>query len=242
MASDPLSARIISEIDAALARCDELVRATPRVVNNPLIPGGRQVIPQQPSEVNVLQARAFLEESIRRLAPKDSAYAMRLSAIMDIRVAGRPSQVATSKIVEYRAILEAMRFDASRGTFRSLPDTIHAELFNDELGIARHLLDSGFAGSSAVAAGVVLEAHLRLLAVKSGISVTTSERGFVRAGKLNEELRRAELIDDLTFKLIVTWLGIRDAGAHPDGAGKLSVPRVDSMIEGVREFVLSHPA
>ena len=73
----------------------------------------------------------------------------------------------------------------------SLAALAHAEVFADFLEMAQHLLDVGYKDAAAVIAGSALEAHLRQLAVKTGVDTTfQDDKGATRRSSGPDPRRR----------------------------------------------------
>ena len=83
--------------------------------------------------------------------------------------------------------------------------------------MAQHLLNEGYKDAAAVIAGSSLEAHLRQLCQKSGISTeviggasTTPKK----ADRLNSDLAAAASYSKLDQKNVTAWLDLRNKAAH----------------------------
>ncbi|MFI5418307.1 MAG: hypothetical protein ACHQ2Y_05370 [Candidatus Lutacidiplasmatales archaeon] len=212
--------RFANEIRDALVRAD-LVRMQGTV-------GGRA------SRAAIVESGALLEQTARRLAVPGSVYHERLSRTM------RTIEGA-ERVTTLYALLKAMEFDYRRGALGTLEATVRADLFEDELEIAEWFRSAGFSKSSAVTAGVVLEAHLRKLGGKYGIKVVDEKGKYLRVGALNDALKKAAAYDTADHKQVMAWTDLRDAGGHPDDT-PLPPERLSLMIEGVRNFLKRHPA
>jgi hypothetical protein len=192
-------------------------------------------------EAKAIEAALLLEETVRRLAPSKSMYARRLEAVARQQIIGLPDHVAAKRALQYRAILRALRYDLKRGAIRTLEETVRADLFSDQLDIADYFLEEGFLPAAAVTAGVVLEEHLRKLAEKHEVPARSGKGTALSAEGLNQSFR-GPVYDLGDQKLVTAWLDLRNAGAHPRSKTKLTADRVGSMVEGVREFIVRHPA
>ncbi len=100
--------------------------------------------------------------------------------------------------LEYLAgILYALRADYDDGLLIDLTELVHADLFDDFLDRAAHLLESGYKDPAAVLAGSVLEEHLRKLADKFGVPTIKQSGDPEKADTLNANLvKRVDLRQD----------------------------------------------
>jgi hypothetical protein len=138
------------------------------------------------------------------------------------------------------AILKAIRSEISGGWLFTLKALVAAELFDDFLEMAEHLLDSGFKDPAAVMIGSVLEEHLRQLCLKASISVEEERKGrnFPRkADQLNADLAHAKVYLTHDQKQVTAWLGLRNNAAH----GKYdtyTLEQVKLFLAGLRGFMI----
>lgn len=236
----------LKEIDETLARCKEL---TAHIVftpdRRPPASDTKLDIGESAPHGRVLEARMLLEQTIHRLAPTGSKFEEAFEEEFENTSVGAFEDAAhfiVNKVSQYTAILRAMRFDFERGRVRTFEDVVRRDLFDDELEIATYLLGEGFLDSADVTAGVVLEAHLRKMARNANIEVRNDRGKFLRAERLNEELRKAGIYDHLEQSSVTTMLTLRNAGSHPEDRENLTKERVGRLIEDVRSFLSRHPA
>lgn len=120
-----------------------------------------------------------------------------------------------------------------------------AELFDDFLDMAEHLLDEQYKDAAAVIAGGSLESHLRRLAGAAGVPVQQADKNGKmkpkRAENLNEELHKTKAYKPSTQKQVTAWLAIRNNAAHANYAD-VDDQEVKLMIGGIRLFIAQHPA
>ncbi|HEV7400823.1 MAG TPA: hypothetical protein VGN84_11215 [Solirubrobacterales bacterium] len=178
----------------------------------------------------VTRARA----AIRRFAPPGSAYEDEATAAVKL---GNESW----KAGQLTAIVHALRDDYRFGGLASVQEIVHADLFDDFLGMADELLAKGFIGPAAVLAGTVLEEQLGKLTKKHGID-TTDEKGRAKSVEaLGVDLRKADVITEVQRKSVTAWYAQRTEGAH-GRPGNLNDGEVERMIDGIRDFVARYPA
>lgn len=79
--------------------------------------------------------------------------------------------------------------------------------------MADHLTANGHKDAAAVLAGSTLEAHLRQLCSKQGVSTTFSGIP-MKVDTINAELVKAGAYSKLDQKNITAWLGLRNDAAH----------------------------
>lgn len=172
--------------------------------------------------------------TIDRLAPRSSVYQGQLKRVLDRKGVGSAFYVE-----QVLGILKGLRQDIEAGYLQTIEEEIHADVFSEFLEMADHLSNEGFILPAAVVAGSALEAHLKALAEKFGVS--TQARGKPkRAGMLNDDLVNKETYRKAEHKQVVAWQAIRNSAAH--GEQEFSRDEVRLMTQGVRGFIARHPA
>jgi len=214
---------IIKQIDDILAKCD--------------------VQSGEPGEDSKVVNTLF--SAIHRLAPPGSVYAHKAELyepyLTKPNAAGLPNSIVMA-LDPLRGILQALRDEYEAGYLQSVVELVHADIFADFLDMAHYLLEQNYKDAAAVITGSVLEAHLRRLCGKHGISVVKADGTTPRkADALNPELTAAGSYSMLDQKSITAWLDLRNQAAH----GKYSEytqEQVTLMTRGVRDFAARHPA
>ena len=177
-----------------------------------------------------------LRSAIERLAPARSTYtAEMLDAVKDAR------NSTGGKIKIYVGILRALRADANEGWLTTMSELLHADTFSDFLDQATELADKDYHGAAAVVAGSTLEAHIRLLCLKYGISIYLPSGRPMNADSMNAELAKSTVYNNLQQKEVTSWQAIRNAAAHGE-YDKFTEVQVVNMISSVRDFMLRYPA
>jgi hypothetical protein len=174
--------------------------------------------------------------AIVRYAPPGSAYEEDATAVITGEVGNfqwRAEQLT--------AIAHALRDDYTLGGLLAVEEIVHADLFDDFLGMAGELLAKGFVGPAAVLAGTVLEEQLRKLAARNGIDVGDAKGRPRSVDHLATELRKSGAISQVQRKSVVAWYGQRNEGAHGHSENLLAA-EVERMIGGVRDFIALHAA
>lgn len=134
-------------------------------------------------------------------------------------------------------ILRGFREDVDDGALQRVSDLVSAEIFDDFLGQADHLLSQGYAAAAASVGGAVLERDLRSRCAARGIKVKTNDG----ISSLNQKLVSAQPQEygAVTSKKIDTWGKIRNEADHGHFQ-KVHVPDVTDMLKGIRDFIESH--
>lgn len=171
---------------------------------------------------------------VDRIAPPGSRYVTRASEMGSSGFPGRT-------LAGLAALLQALRDDYADGLLSELTSLIHADLFDDFLEMARHLLDSGYKDPAAVLAGSVLEEHLRKLCVAHGVATVRSGEQPHKADTLNAELVKGGVYNRSQQKDVTAWLGRRNDAAHGH-YDRYDDVQVGHMLEGVRGFLNRHPS
>jgi hypothetical protein len=132
-------------------------------------------------------------------------------------------------------VLNAAAEDLVKGWAWQYREVLHAEVFDDLLDMADHLLqDGGYVDAAAVLAGGALEGHLRSLSQKHNVPIG-------KATVMNEALWKKGVYTKPTWRMVQGWYDLRSDAAHQKPGHRL-VPDVTSMITGVRNFISQYPA
>lgn len=185
-------------------------------------------------ESNSLVVR--LRSAIERLAPAPSTYAKEMNV-----AANDKNNSTAGRIRIYVGILEALRADVDEGWLQGISELLHADTLSDFIEQADELARKNYENAAAVVVGSALEAHLRLLCDKHGISTKSSSGQPVKADVMNAELVKASAYNTLQQKAVTSWQAIRNAAAHGE-YHKYTREQVLNMISSVRDFVLAYPA
>jgi hypothetical protein len=137
-------------------------------------------------------------------------------------------------------LLTALRADYEADRLRTVSELVHADLFDDFLEMATHLLEQNYKDAAAVTAGAVLEEHLRKLCGRHSVPTLTDKGQPKKLDTMNADLAKAGVYNTIEQKDITTQAGIRNAAAHGK-YGEYDVDRVRRMIEVVRGFIARHP-
>jgi hypothetical protein len=136
-----------------------------------------------------------------------------------------------------QGILMAARDDFQHGHLFDLRQLIEAELFDEFLDQAQHLLDSGYYQPAAVIAGCVLEDGLRKLCHRHAISLPPKPR----LDAMNAELAKAGVYSTLVQKRIIALADLRNKAAHGQW-DEFGLEDVKEMMHAVRRIMEDHVA
>lgn len=132
-------------------------------------------------------------------------------------------------------VLKAAEDDYKYGFLFDIRNIIAAEMFDDFLDQAEHLLAASYQGPAAVIAGCVLEDGLRKLCQRYSISLPDKPKLDI----MNVALAKSGAYNPLTQKKILYLAGIRNKAAH--GQWKdLTDADVSDLLNGVRSFMAQH--
>jgi hypothetical protein len=133
-------------------------------------------------------------------------------------------------------VLQAVREDAEAGhllaTTRAL---VSAEVFDDLLEQAEHLLDAGYLVAATAVCGAVLESGLREIASSRGLSVKPRDD----ISTLNQKCVQGGVYGPLQRKEVEVLAGIRNAADHGH-VEELTAERARSLDDGVRKVLAAH--
>ncbi|MFQ5886533.1 MAG: HEPN domain-containing protein [Anaerolineae bacterium] len=142
-------------------------------------------------------------------------------------------------------VLIATREDIESGFLFERELLISADVFDDFLEQAEHLLENKYKDAAAVLIGSVLESSLRKMCVTHGIDVT-DKTGIVitdtaTLAPLNDALYKGKIYSKLVHKRITVWADLRNNAAHGH-YDQYTQSDAEDMAKGVRSFVTEHLA
>jgi hypothetical protein len=138
--------------------------------------------------------------------------------------------VGTKTVKKALGVLKAAKDDYQNSYLFDTRALIEAEIFDDFLEQAEHLLNQGYFTASAVIAGSVLEDSLRKLCTKSEIALSAKPK----LDTMNADLAKAGIYNLLKQKQITALADLRNKAAH--GQGGFTKEDVEAMIKDVRRF------
>lgn len=183
-------------------------------------------------DVKALQSRCLA--AIDRVIGKRSVYYETATRILGER------NNSWGHLAGLVGVVQSFLFDLRSGYLKSFEELIHADVFADFLEMAEHLTDSGYKDAGAVIAGSTLEARLRKLAAKYGVSVT-SGRNPAKADTINADIVKVGGYSKLDQKNVAAWLGLRNDAAHGNYAA-YDKNQVKLLIASIRDFIVRTPA
>jgi hypothetical protein len=186
------------------------------------------------SDVAVRDLQTRCLAAIERAGGKQSVYCERTAAIE------QSMNNMYGHLAEQVGVAKSLLSDIKNGYLKSLEEIIHGDVFGDFLEMAKHLVDNGYKDAAAVLAGSTLEAHLKQLSRKHGVSIATGAAP-KKADVINADLVKAGAYSKLDQKNVTAWLGLRNDAAHGNYAA-YDKSQVDLLISSVRDFVTRHPA
>lgn len=130
------------------------------------------------------------------------------------------------------AVLKAARIDYENGDLSDSRALIEAEVFDDFLEQASHLLGTGYYGPAALIGGIVLEEGLRRHCRQN--NVTLRPRAMI--GEMNDALAKTGLYNNVVKTRISAFAAIRNQAAHGQWK-EFSAKDVEDMINWVRVFM-----
>lgn len=137
-----------------------------------------------------------------------------------------------SPCVKAMGVLIASKDDFEHGFLFSVRSLVEAELFDDLLEQAEHLLASGYFQPAAVVAGCVLEDGLRRLCIKHSIVLPEN----TTIDPMNTELAKAAVYNKLMQKRITALADLRNRAAHGRW-NEFSKSDVEEMLRQVHSFL-----
>jgi hypothetical protein len=214
--------QVLEQIDTLLAEFD---RARSAATYDDLSGGLRA------DDLGAIRTR--MRAAISRMTSEGSDYA---------RAADRTDKTHHGHaVISLTAVLRALRADVEAGYTHTLEELVHADLFSDFLEMAEELQRGGYKDAAAVIAGSTLEEHLRKLAARTGVAAMTPNGTPKKASGLNDELALQGAYNALEKKSVTAWQALRNDAAHGN-YGEYDHKQVAGLIQGVRDFMVRHPA
>jgi hypothetical protein len=141
-------------------------------------------------------------------------------------------------------VLQAAKAEVLGGWAISVRGLISAEIFTDFIEMAEYLLSEHYKDPSAVIAGSVLEEHLRQLALKNSVPITSTDKKgnsvAQKADTINSALVKASVYNVLQQKNVTAWLDLRNKAAHGHYS-EYSEENVSLMLQGILLFMSQFP-
>ncbi len=137
-----------------------------------------------------------------------------------------------SDVKQAFGVLKAAKDDYESGALFELRSLLEAEIFDDFLEQAEHLLGSGYFQAAAVLGGCVLEDALRKICQKKALSLPSKPK----LDSMNSELAKAGVYNKLTQKKITALADIRNSAAHGNRSN-FNKQDVEDMLKSIRDFV-----
>ena len=144
-----------------------------------------------------------------------------------------------------QGILLAAKEDIIGGFLFDRELLISADIFDDFLEQAEHLLENKYKDAAAVLIGSILESSLRKMCERHGVDVTDKTGAVITdtatIAPLNDALYKCEVYSKLVHKQIIVWADVRNNAAHGH-YDRYTQPDVEDMDKWVRSFVTEHLA
>lgn len=140
-----------------------------------------------------------------------------------------------SPIIKALGILKSAKEEYEQGFLFETRVLIEAEVFDDFLEQAEHLLLSGYFQPAAVIVGSVLEDGLRKLCQRNGVSIAVQPK----LDQMNADLAKQGIYNKLVQKRITALADIRNNAAHGRWE-EFTKDDVEDMLKQTRSFMETH--
>lgn len=132
-------------------------------------------------------------------------------------------------------VLLAAKDDYESGSIFNMKMLIEADVFDEFLGQAEHLLEAGYFQPAAILAGSVLEDGLRKLCLANEVTLPDKPK----LDWMNSELAKNGKYSKLMQKRITAIADLRNSAAHGKW-NEFEKSDVESMVRDVRDFMTKH--
>lgn len=213
-----------------LARLDELIALGKKVLGSRRAPSPGHITDDF---VDVQLANQWLTSCLSllsRVFGEDSAHYQHIKEQF-------PSYPKWPNVEQAFGVLLAAKDDYKSESLFSLKKLVEAELFDEFLEQAEHLLEAGYYQPAAVVAGCVLEDGLRKLCQANGVPLHDSPK----LDWMNSELAKKGLYNKLTQKRVTAMADLRNSAAHGKWA-EFDKSDVETMVRDVRDFMSKYYA
>lgn len=232
------------------ARFEELLIESEQLV--------RDMVSAEHSERQSLRAsNIFVAGDIAVLTERYYSYRTRFLSLLQLLSFGNQSLTAMQAEVidlknvdenakKLRGYLLALKSDYEAGILENLSHLIEANVTADYLGQAEQLLKEGQPGKydhvpAAVLTGAILEDALHRLCQRQNPPLPLiNARGEPKTlNPLIDDLKKANVFNELKAKQLRSWADIRNAAAHGEFE-KFNRQDVEQMLMGVQNFLADH--
>jgi hypothetical protein len=138
-------------------------------------------------------------------------------------------------VSELCGLAKAVQHQLQAGLFANVRGLLQAEVFDDFLEMAQHLLATGYKDPAAAIGGAVLEDALRKRTERDGLPTTDAKGKGLTIDPMNVALAKAGVYSTLTQKQVTAWADLRNKAAHAQW-DQYDADQVKSLLEGVRKF------
>ncbi|WP_334187104.1 DUF4145 domain-containing protein [Noviherbaspirillum sp.] len=148
-----------------------------------------------------------------------------------------PSYPKWANVEQAFGVLLAAKDDYESESLFSVKKLVEAELFDEFLAQAEHLLETGYFQPAAVVAGSVLEDGLRKLCQANAIPLPDNPK----LDWMNSELAKNGVYTKLVQKRITSIADLRNSAAHGKW-DEFEKSDVQAMVRDIRDFMAKHYA
>lgn len=190
-----------------------------------------QVIPERLSDFKA----AYKRERRKEIVPENYTISDYLIGLV-IERAGSPTfntdQVYQIKLLTQISILKSA-LEAAPSALRDIRGVLRAELFDNDISAAKELVKSGYLRSAGIICGVVLEAHLKSVAERRGITLKKTK---TTINYLNNTLKNNNVYDVPTWRLVSRLGDIRNLCGHSKDRDP-TLDEVQDLISGTEKIL-----
>jgi hypothetical protein len=196
---------------------------------------------------NILEVQQFYSVRTRLLSVLTLLSSPNLDKLADeVRSIGAIGFIMPFDAAKVLGIIRSVQSDYSNGMLTSISKLIEANIAGDYLGQAEQLLTEGKSGNydhvpAAVLTGAILEDSLRRLCSRQNptIPINKADGEPKKMAILIEELKKANVYNEIIAKELRLWTGIRNSAAHGK-FDEFTREQVEQMLKGVQRFLADY--
>lgn len=199
------------------------------------VPIIKQVLPDRLEEFKILYIngkKKATDLSLASFTISDYLLGIRVTRGLDKSLVFDPFTAVSTKIEQQISILDSCS-EMIDSKLANIEGVLQSELFDSELEMAQDLLKKKHVRLAGALAGITLEVHLKKICTNHKI---TMKKANPTIADCNEELKKEEVIELTTWRLIQRLGDIRNLSVHAKER-EPTVSEVEDLINGCKKLI-----